>query len=433
MHGENNMASITVMGAHAQTVTLAFSASANLALAKQLAGAMTAGIGAHTLLPFSSLDGPPPLLPTGKEGEYVVQSAGATLLPAGYTAVVVAYPNSFVQGSGDNGESVLSGSGGLTFLAPAGSGTVVAGGGNNDILITPGSTGAWAIATGDGNDTIYATGNGNDTIQPGGGHNKLLLGAGNDLIQLTGYDSISAGAGSTTIDASNARSTYVQGGTGSLLFIGGDGPATVFGGLGSVTVVGDRHDGGPLEAHGGTAGHNLLMAGSGAATLFGGGDGDILIAGGAHQALHAGLGNETLTAALGSHGDTLYGGAGRDLLIGSSGEDIFVAGSGAATMTGGGNDDLFAFIEGAAGGHDLIVGFGAGDLIGLQGYGAREVKNALRTQTVGPDGVTITLSDHTTIAFAGLSSLRARDFVVLGNGIEGGDDDSVFHHRFGDS
>lgn len=72
----------------------------------------------------------------------MVASAGATLLPSGYAAVVVNYPNSFVLGSGDNGESVLSGSGGMTFFAPAGSGTIAAGGGANNIEIAPGSTGA---------------------------------------------------------------------------------------------------------------------------------------------------------------------------------------------------------------------------------------------------------------------------------------------------
>ena len=35
----------------------------------------------------------------------------------------------------------LSGTGGLTFLAPGGSGTVVVGGGSNDIVITLGFTG----------------------------------------------------------------------------------------------------------------------------------------------------------------------------------------------------------------------------------------------------------------------------------------------------
>ena len=136
------MPSVTVMGTQSHSVTLAFSASANIALAKQLAGAITTAIGAHTLLPFSSLNGPAPALPPGTKGEFVVASAGATLLPSGYAAVVVNYPNSFVLGSGDNGESVLSGSGGMTFFAPAGSGTIAAGGGANNIEIAPGSTGA---------------------------------------------------------------------------------------------------------------------------------------------------------------------------------------------------------------------------------------------------------------------------------------------------
>ncbi len=426
------MPSLTIKGAQSHSVTLAFSASANFDIAQQLAGAISAAVGNHTLLPFSSLNGPPPALPPGTKGEFVVQTGTATLLPSGYDAVVVKYPNSFVLGSGGDGESVLSGSGGMTFLAPAGSGTIAAGGGANNILIAPGSAGAWWIATGDGNDTIMANGNGNDTIQPGAGHNGIVLGAGNDLVQLTGHDSVSAGAGSTTIDATGAQDSYVQGSSGKLLFLGGKGPATVFGGTGSVTVVGDRH-GGPMVAHGGTGGDNLLIAGGGAATLFGGGEGDQLYAGGSNQALHAGTGNETLSAFLGGHGDTLYGGSGHDQMIGGAGSDTFIAGTGAATMTGGSHADLFAFIDGSAGGHDLIVGFTAGDMIDLEGYGANAVRQALRSQTAGPNGVTITLSDHTSITFAGLNSLRASDFVTLGNDLNGREEGDPRNHKFGDS
>ena len=102
-------------------------------------------------------------------------------------------------------------------------------------------------------------------------------------------------------------------------------------------------------------------------------------------------------------------------------------------MQGGSHDDLFAFIDGSAGGHDLIVGFTAGDLIGLQGYGDNAVRQALRSATIGPSGISITLSDYTSITFAGLSSLRARDFVTLDSDRGGPGDDNPLTRRFGDS
>ena len=51
------------------------------------------------------------------------------------------------------------------------------------------------------------------------------------------------------------------------------------------------------------------------------------------------------------------------------------------------------------------------DSIDLQGYGKNEIADALKSQTVTDGSVTITLSDRTTITFAGVASLSANDFV----------------------
>ncbi len=40
---------------------------------------------------------------------------------------------------------------------------------------------------------------------------------------------------------------------------------------------------------------------------------------------------------------------------------------------------------------------------------------ALKTETVGPNGVTITLSDNTSITFAGMTSLTQSAFVGFGH------------------
>ena len=92
-----------------------------------------------------------------------------------------------------------------------------------------------------------------------------------------------------------------------------------------------------------------------------------------------------------------------------------LASTGNTTIVGGGGPDRFVFTNGQAGGTDLIQNFTSGqDTIDLQGYGKNEIRNALKGQTVSGDSVTITLSDHTTITFAGVTSLTASDFIATG-------------------
>ncbi len=393
------MPAVTVAGTNSQTVTLHYDTNANAVLAQQLAGAITAGVEGGSIFAVSDTRGPPPPPPQGKTGAFFLSQAPLTSLPHGYTAVVDTAKNAVIFGSGDNGESVLSSTGNLTFIATGGSGTVVAGGGNNNIIIQSSVTGGWSINTGNGPDNVFADGGGNDTIHAGGGHNVIRLGSGNSIIQSTGADTVFAGSGSETIVGVGTGSDVISGGSGTLFFIGGAGPDVV---------------------HGGTGGNNFLFAGTGAATLFGGGNGDDLIAhGSAAQALHAGVGNETL-----------FGGA-------SSGHDTFFGSSGNATITAGIGTNQFVFTDGQAGGTASIQGFMSGrDTIDLMGYGKNAVAQALKSQTSSHGSSTITLSDHTTITFAGVGSLSASDFAtttvptggVGGTGGTGTGDDGQHGH-----
>jgi Ca2+-binding RTX toxin-like protein len=148
--------------------------------------------------------------------------------------------------------------------------------------------------------------------------------------------------------------------------------------------------------YGGTGGNNLLIAGDGQTTLFGGGNGDQLYASGdQNQVLHAGRGNETLSGSF------------------ASGNNTFVAGTGSATITAGIGTDQFVFINGQAGGTELIQSFTQGDdQIDLEGYGRNQVNQALRQQQTTDGNTTITLSDNTTITFANIASLTADDFTT---------------------
>jgi Ca2+-binding RTX toxin-like protein len=403
------MPTVTVAGANAQTVTLSFDTNANAVLAGKLAAAITAGVQGGTILPAVDTDGPPPPLPPGTTGEFVQTEDGLTVLPHGYKAFVNTAPDAVVFGSGDNGESVLSSVGNLTFFAAKGSGTVVAGGGNNLIAVQPSDKGPWSINTGNGDDTVVASGSGNDTINAGGGKNAISLGSGRDVVTSTGDDTVTAASGHETIAAIGKNSDLIFGNSSQLFFVATGGSATVFGGTGSDTFFGGK---GPDLVHGGTGGDNFLFAGTNTATLFGGGSGDQLFAAGDKgQALHAGTGNETLFGGFASGSDTFYGGAGSDQITGGAGNDTFVAGTGSATMAGGTGADLFVFIKGQAGGKDLIQNFASGvDTVSLSGYGPGAVANALATQKNVAGSTTITLSDSTKITFSGVPSLHPSDF-----------------------
>ena len=428
------MPTVTVAGADGHIVSLTYDSAANAALAQRLAAAITAGVDAGTIIPAVDTDGPPPTVPGGKIGEWVQTHDGTTILPTGYKAVVDTAKDAIIFGSGATGESVLSSIGDLTFFASAGSGTVAAGGGDNRIVLFSGDTGSWSINTGNGDDTVLAGGSGNDTISAGGGDNFISLGGGKNVVMSTGDDTVVAGGGQETITATGKHSDLVDGMGSKLFFVTTEGSATIFGGTGSDTFFGGK---GTDLVYGGTGGDNFLMAGTGRATLFGGGDGDQLYSmGNKAQALHAGAGNETLFGLGGSGADTFYGSSGSTQIVGGFGADTFVAGTGAATITAGFSSNLFVFTNGQAGGTESISGFVSGQgLIDLQGYGKNEVTKALKSQHLTSGGDVITLSDSTTITFAGVSSLSASDFVTSSGSAGGGDPstgDKGHHGSHGD-
>jgi Ca2+-binding RTX toxin-like protein len=351
------MSIVTVAGANGQIVTLNFDTEANAALAARIAAAITAGVQDGTIVPATNADNRPPPVPSGKIGQFVQTESGATFLPPGYKAFVDTAPLSIVTGSGDADESVLSSIGQLNFFAPGGSGTVVAGGGNTRIVIQGTDTAGWSINTGKGNDQILITGPGNNTISAGEGHNFISLGTGNSVVQSTGADTITASGGDAKINAIGNTSDLIFGGN-QLFYVGaGSGSATIFGGSGADTFFGSLDPAaGPNAVHAGSAGNNLLVAGAG--------------------------------------------------------NDTFFASPGNSTILGGTGQDSFVFTKGHGGSSDLIQLFASGqDTIDLQGYGKNEISNALKSQTVTNGSVTITLSDHTTITFAGVSSLSNSDFI----------------------
>jgi Ca2+-binding RTX toxin-like protein len=385
---------VTVQGAHG-TVSLTYDSPANALLAQYVANAIASGISGSTIIPADSAHSPsPPGLSSGKTGEFVQLGTpiGVLNIPKGYNYLVDAAPSAtFNDANSNSGQEVLVGAGNLNFIATLGAGSVIGGGGVDQVVIAATNPNAWLIALGNGNDTIRALGSGNDTISLGAGSDSIFLGAGSSAVTTGGAATITATTGSETVTGLNTDVIY---GAGSLLTFVGTGGATVYGGTGSDTVTGGN---GPDYFRGGSAGNNVLRAGVGAATLFGGGNGDKLYANGSGaQILYAGSGNETLT-----------GGS----AVGAP--DTIVAGVGAASVVASPvANNVFQFISGMGGGSELVMGLNSPSQvhIHLSGYGGGEQGNALATQINSGESSTLNLSDGTSVTFHNVSTITAGNF-----------------------
>lgn len=397
------MIEVTITGVGTTNVTVPFTSASQAALAKALASTINAEVAAGTLVPVNAAG---PIAPgTATPSELVVLQGGALVLNPLDLAVVVAASGSVnMLGDGIANQSVIAGSGGLTYLTNGGSGTVIAAGGANLIVTSAVGNAGWDVSTGPGNDTLNSQ-SGNDTLAAGLGHNTIVLGTGQNLVDVTGQDTVLAGSGAETVAVETGGRAVVFGGASQLLFLGGNLSDTVNGSTGTDTIFGGRGGG---EYIGGTAGGNLIYA---SGTIVGGGHGDQLYATGSLATqIYAASGNETLSTALSSGADTLFAGFGSDTVTLGTGPNTLVAGHGNATVFGGVGADLYEFIKGSAGGNDTIHGFDFGGTVNLVGYDNNEVTNALAHAHVTAAGTSITLSDNTQITFANVTDLSKTHF-----------------------
>jgi len=209
----------------------------------------------------------------------------------------------------------------------------------------------------------------------------------------------------------------VFGGTGPLEFVGGnDGVATVVatsGGTELITV------GGGGLMFGGAGDISTITSGVGASTIFGG-SGSIVnfvgnLSGGTFIASD---GSETLNASGSSTSNFFAGGAASSnvSLIGGSGTDTMLAGAGTETMAGGGGADAFVFFSANTTGQTVFITDFAdtADSMYILGYDSTQSAASLRDNAiVGPNGVTITLSDSTSITFTDLTNANQLDGRIL--------------------
>ena len=111
------------------------------------------------------------------------------------------------------GETVVAGSGGLTYTGITPSGTAVtyiaAGDGPNLIATTPDTAGNYSINTGAGADTISVSGNA--VVNAGSGANSVSVTGGNSLVYSEGFDNITLSSGTDTINVGSSQATINPG------------------------------------------------------------------------------------------------------------------------------------------------------------------------------------------------------------------------------
>ncbi|MBW4023180.1 MAG: hypothetical protein HIU92_08555 [Proteobacteria bacterium] len=210
---------------------------------------------------------------------------------------------------------------------------------------------------------------------------------------------LTPGAANSGFVFAGSDGATVHGGASPLVFIGGSGPVSVTGGSGSTTMFG----GSGMAVFQGGSGANLLTGGTGASTLIGGMGASTLIGGAGHtvelaagsapEMLIAGSGATTIDGATGSGPELLFTGHGSALVALNSAADTLVGGSGASSILGGSAPDVYGFINGHAGGSEVIFGLKPTDILAFGGYGA----SPITSEGVLGGSDLLTLSDGTTI------------------------------------
>lgn len=464
---------VTTVPGGAGGVSLQFATQQNAQLASQLLSQVYAAANAGQLNLQNA-----PTVPASNPGELNVFILGDELgdqdsgpdqatVPSGYGIMIDAFtftPATIVGAQNQFGEEVLSGQGGLTFYTEGGSGTLIAGGGNNVVAPgpdAPASEGGWTLLFDGGNNTVTGS-NGNLLIDDGSsgaaGSNLIYLGSGSDTVQSWGIDTITAAPGGSELVVTYHAGTVFYGGDGPSevmnqggadTIVQGGGPETVyaeasggvyFGGLGALTFISAPDVDSTLICgvgdevmFGAPNSNNLIFVGPGQFMLLGGSSNDTVVAQAGYSSgalmysdggsitlfgdtdanfLIAGSGNTTLNAAGASGDNELYAGTGNDLMVVGSGTNVLVAGPGSDTMVGGSGMNLFEVNAAFAGGSEFIVGWNSQDQLYLSGYGppaAKELPAGTAVTLVNGSRV-LTLPDGTSITFIGVSRVGHAHF-----------------------
>ncbi len=417
----------------ADSLTISLGGSGNVVFAGSTQAAVTIGAYSSTL-PFNSPNGVTDPVTTTGSGNIVVGGSS----PSGTLTVVDLADFAIISGAADsvvsatvsgNNTNVFGGSGVLNVSASGSNDSVAAGSAASFVTVSGsaaylfGNTSGGILTALDGSNgsVISLRSETTSTITLTGSNSKVIPGGGTLNLSVTGSnDTVYAGSGAETIQTTNNTLVYAPSGGIPLNFVGGSGGVpTLVGGTGGsehVTVGGSG-----ISFSAGINDNSTITSGTGQATVFGSAGATVTFigtaAGGAQ--FHAYGGNETLSGA-GSTTNNLYYGssvAGSTTnLIGGSGSNTFFAGSNTETMTGGGNNEVFAILRqatsvNAGGAHVTITDFNSTDTIFMVGYDSTQSASTLLAHATGPaisgsgPGLTLTLSDNTTVTFTNLTSV----------------------------
>jgi Ca2+-binding RTX toxin-like protein len=209
-------------------------------------------------------------------------------------------------------------------------------------------------------------------------------------------------SGNNAITTVNPASVFLQPGdtissaAATTVYGGGSGTATF-----ALTGANSSVTGGAGYISGAASGANTTLiggTGGGSFTVGGGASGSLAVAGQSPGTTNITLaettgGAEVATNPLGNSGTLVA-------TLSSAGADTVVGGGGASTIHGGGGNDVFAFVNGHAGGTEVITGFTTSDTFAFGGYGYSATNVPTETVTGGND--MITLTDGTQITLVGI-------------------------------
>jgi serralysin len=114
--------------------------------------------------------------------------------------------------------------------------------------------------------------------------------------------------------------------------------------------------------------------------------------------LIAGAGSTTIDGITGAGTELAITGSGDSFISLDAAADSVVGGSGASTLLGGASADIYGFIDGHAGGSEIIFGLKADDALLFGNYG----NHPIVTETVVHGADRIILADGTTITLQGI-------------------------------
>ncbi len=446
---------VTVPGGNGVTIAIPFTSGDNATAATALLQALYYADPDLTHIVDAS-SGPVPAVP-GDVNEYVDNEAGQIAVPDGYQYLTEGYGvssgstltpyNGFIGYGVFDNAVIDAGTDALSFQAGTGNESIVAGGnitittrvsgGGSGELLLDGtgsenvtlSTGSWSVSTGNGTGS-FALGAGQDTVQANGA-DTITGGTGLDVVNFnTNQQVYTAGAGGAFVTDYGTADT-VNGGAGAVVAFAQGSGLHVQGGGGEVTLVEAEGDNslvadtsgvvvfaGPLGGStyqtgssyffytsGGGADTINAGAGSEGPIVFGSANGRISInavAGVSAPFVVAGAGNETIDGAGSGAGMIFFAGTGDADMIGGSGSNFYAASSGNSTMDGGlGN--VYEFINGYAGGTDVITDFTQFDSLYLSNYGTAP-GDGIRSEIENNGTLDMTLSDGTQIQFDNISN-----------------------------